>query len=66
MNVTKTYRLGRKKAVIIDYLTGKITQAEAGQRLGVQRQTVPTMTNAIFRHLAATKQIDIKSLLKNY
>lgn len=67
INVKTVYKLDPKnKEIIAAYLHGEITQSEAARAFGVKRQNFATIVTGIFRHMVATKAIDITNALKTY
>lgn len=67
INRTRPYRLTtRKKEAIVQHFEGKISQYQLAKELRLgQRERVYHAMYALFRHLAATKKIDVKALLEN-
>jgi DNA-binding XRE family transcriptional regulator len=51
INVTRAYRLGKKKNTIEAWIHGEITQTEAAEVIGVRKQNFASMPANILRHM---------------
>lgn len=51
INVTRAYKLGKKKEVLLAFFLGEITQTEAAKAFGVTRQNFGGVVATIVRQM---------------
>lgn len=64
LNVTRPYKLGKKKKIIRQYLLREISQTEAAAAFGITRQNFPLVIATMMRQMVKDDEAFLEAFLE--